>query len=545
MYPVSEAYRLAMAQPVRTERLAGTLTLTNGETLAFGPADLMSGSVTVDDQCVSGEELQFGCVYLGQAAFQLRTALSRYVLYGAKLELTYGVQLADGSWEDLPLGVYTVAEAERTNLAVSIHAYDNILALDRDYAGPALQGTPFAMLSQIAAHCGLALGVTADDLAGWPNAEETFQLDTNDGCASWRDCAGAVAQLLGGFVTVDRSGALVVRRFAAESCRTLGPQTRLSASVADYICAYSKLIVETADTDYTCADDGDGLTMTMADAALFGKGLASRNQALAEAVFSYLQTVTYVPVTVTLPGDPAIDCGDRIALTEPGDETGLAVAETLVTHRVWKFRGAETLKGVGKNPRLATVRDRETVVLRQLQSQSTENRLTFYNFTNVDPVTAPDGRMVTAAGVRFVTVQATGALLLAQLLLSAAPADGNEALTLTVQYYINGVLIGDYCPAQALGAGAHTLALFYPLTEIEANQSCRLEIRLRASGGTVQVAAGALRGVVTGQGMAAAAGWDGTLTLQEYLPALTWQAPAMTLAGLADAVPGFEKEASV
>ena len=197
---------------------------------------------------------------------------------------------------------------------------------------------------------------------------------------------------------------------------------------------------------------------------------------------------------------------------------------------------------MGKNPRLATARDREAATLRRLQTQNAENRLIFYNFTNVNAVTAPSGAAVTAAGVRFVTVQATGALLLAQLLLTAVPED--EALTLTVQYILNGLLIGDYCPAQALAAGAHTLALFYPLTEIEADTSCRLEIRLLAAGGTVRLAAGALRGVVTGQGMAATSAWDGNLVLQEFLPAITWQAQAMTLAGLADAAPDFEKEAS-
>ena len=183
-------------------------------------------------------------------------------------------------------------------------------------------------------------------------------------------CAGAAAQLLGAFVTVDRSGALVARRFADEPCRTLAPDARLSAAVADYHCTYSKLVVETADAEYTCDDEGGGLTMTMTDAPLFGKGLDTRNQVLAEAVFEYLQTVSYVPATVTLPGDPAIDCGDRLALTEPGDATGQAVAETIVTHRIWKFRGAETLKGVGKNPRLATARDREAATLRRLQTQN-------------------------------------------------------------------------------------------------------------------------------------------------------------------------------
>ena len=57
-------------------------------------------------------DLAFGCVYLGQAAFSLRTSLSRYAFYGAKLVLRYELQLPGGSWEAVPLGVYTVAEAD-------------------------------------------------------------------------------------------------------------------------------------------------------------------------------------------------------------------------------------------------------------------------------------------------------------------------------------------------------------------------------------------------------------------------------------------------
>lgn len=113
MYPVSERYKTAIRARARTDRVTGTLTLTDGTVLALGVQDFMSGSLTLDNQCVTGEELAFGCVYLGQAAFSLRTSLSRYAFYGAKLVLRYELQLPGGSWEAVPLGVYTVAEAER------------------------------------------------------------------------------------------------------------------------------------------------------------------------------------------------------------------------------------------------------------------------------------------------------------------------------------------------------------------------------------------------------------------------------------------------
>ena len=76
MYPVSERYKTAIRARARTDRVTGTLTLTDGTVLALGVQDFMSGSLTLDNQCVTGEELTFGCVYLGQAAFSLRTSLS-------------------------------------------------------------------------------------------------------------------------------------------------------------------------------------------------------------------------------------------------------------------------------------------------------------------------------------------------------------------------------------------------------------------------------------------------------------------------------------
>ena len=215
IYSVSDAYKTAIRARTRTDRVTGTLTLTNGTVLNLDAADLMSGSLTLDNQCVTGEELAFGCAYLGQAALNLRTDLSRHAFYGAKLVLHYGLQLPGGRWETVPLGVYTVAEAERRALYVSIKAYDNILALQQKYDGTTMQGTAYALLGQIAAACGLTLGQTEAEIGALnPNAALVCQLSGADGLSTWRECAAAVAQLVGGFAAADRAGRLVLRTFA-------------------------------------------------------------------------------------------------------------------------------------------------------------------------------------------------------------------------------------------------------------------------------------------------------------------------------------------
>ena len=479
IYSVSDAYKTAIRARTRTDRVTGTLTLTNGTVLNLDAADLMSGSLTLDNQCVTGEELAFGCAYLGQAALNLRTDLSRHAFYGAKLVLHYGLQLPGGRWETVPLGVYTVAEAERRALYVSIKAYDNILALQQKYDGTTMQGTAYALLGQIAAACGLTLGQTEAEIGALnPNAALVCQLSGADGLSTWRECAAAVAQLVGGFA-----------------------------------CHYAALSIETDDGSFAAGRSQDtGLTMRISNMTLAEKGLPATRQQITENLFAALQRLDYVPATVTMPGDPAFEPGDRVALPM---EDGTA-PEMLVTHFVWRYRGRQTLKGVGRNPYLGGTTDGATEkALRRLQNSAESKRIVYYSFTNpaelaVQTVETP------AVAIAFTAVEETSAMFLAQLLLDAAP-DTGKVLTLTVRYYINDVPVENFAPQQRLETGAHTLALFYPFASVEAGTVTRLSVRLVCAGGTVKIAPYGIKATVTGQGMASETPWDGTLECEETL----------------------------
>ena len=514
MYPVSEAYKTAIRARTRTDRVTGTLTLTDGTVLPLTTAELMSGSLTIDNQCVTGEELAFGCAYLGQAALNLRTALSRHAFYGARLCLAYGLQLPDGQWEEVPLGSYTVAEAERRALYVSIKAYDNLLALQRRYDGTVLQGTAYELLGQIADACGLTLGQTAGEVAALnENAALVCQIGPADGLKSWRDCASAVAQLVGGFAAADRAGRLVIRPFAAAACAALGPGDRSEAGISDLRCHYAALSIETANGRFAAGNEQDsGLTMTITEMPLAEKGLPEIRAQIAEHLFAVLQKLDYTPATVTMPGDPAFEPGDRVALPM---EDGTA-PEMLVTHFVWRYRGRQTLKGVGRNPYLGGTTDGATEkALRRLQNSAESKRIVYYSFTNpaelaVQTVETP------AVAIAFTAVEETSAMFLAQLLLDAAP-DTGKVLTLTVRYYINDVPVENFAPQQRLETGAHTLALFYPFASVEAGTVTRLSVRLVCAGGTVKIAPYGIKATVTGQGMASETPWDGTLECEETL----------------------------
>ena len=222
MYDVPKEYRAAIRSPTRKDRMAGKLTLTDGSTIELTDSAVISGSVSVDNQCVSGQELAFGSVYMGQASLQLRTALSSAAFYDAALQIDYEIQLADGSWYTLPVGRYTVAEAERSAAVVSLTGYDNMLKLERKFSGSAILGDAYTMLTQIAGTCGVELAQSEAEIKALsPNAEILRQLDGSYRVATWRDCVGAIAQLLAGFATIDRLGRLRIVQVGETPCVTL------------------------------------------------------------------------------------------------------------------------------------------------------------------------------------------------------------------------------------------------------------------------------------------------------------------------------------
>jgi len=568
MVTISSEYLAAIRAMGRADRLMGTLTLDDGTQIPLSDANVEDGSVSISWECVSGEEIELGSATMAQLDMAIRTELSRYVFYGAKIVLSYCVLLPGGTWFDVPLGAFTVAEAERKSTLVEMTAYDNLLAMDKDYGGKALYGTPFEIFVAICEECGLELATTEEEFLAMPNGAEKIQVDKTSGCKTWRDCAKVVAQMLGAFVVADRSGAVALRRYGKEKTVTIPRKNRFTTKMADYICSYMGLRVVSSSGEYRAydANQEEGLELTIQDAPAWDYGMEETLQARVDALLQEVIQIIYTPGDVTMTGDPALECGDLVELqTEDG------VVTTLITSMTWKYRGRMTVKSAGVNPYLKSQVTRKTVILRELQTQTTENKLIFYSFTNQNAVTVKDGGdEQQVAQVTFATTKPTSAMFIAQLpvevacedsedvqtstnetettynvdakdssgaSISITDADGNPVtlsvvvkntdsdtvktvthgyVDLQVEYYIDGTLV-EYELIQRCHKGKHILALFYTFDSLDGNQNFQWQVKIRVVGGagTVTVPKRGFRATVTGQGMAGTDQWDGTLSFDE------------------------------
>lgn len=578
MLTTSEEFLAAILAMSRTDRLTGTLTKADGTVIELGDSNIEDGSVSVSRECVTGEEIEFGSAVMAQLDFDLRTEESRYAFYNAKISLVYGVKLADGTWFDIPMGEFTVAEAERKNTLVQLTAYDNLLDMDDDYGGKALYGTPYEIFVAICEHCGLELATTEEEFLAMPNGEEKIQVDETSGCTTWRDCAKVVAQMIGAFIVADRNGAIALKRYGKDVCMTIPKRNRIKTTMADYVCSYMGLRVTGSSGEYRAynVDQQEGLELTIKDAPAWDYGLPETLQARADTLLTEVTQIVYTPGSITMIGNPALECGDLVELqTDDGSVT------TLITEITWKYRGKMTVKSAGVNPYLKNQVTRKTVILRELQTQTTENRLIFYSFTNQNAVTVKSGgdeQLVSQ--VTFATTKPTSAMFIAQLPVEVAcedtvtskttetqteypvtasseilDADGNVVtlsvlvtdkdtvktvthgfVDLQVEYYLDGTLV-DYQLVQRCHRGKHILALFYTFDSLDGNQNFQWQVKIRVvdGSGTVTVPKRAFRATVTGQGMAGTDQWDGTLSFDESVSAISLRSK-LTLVDIAEEV---------
>lgn len=84
-----------------------------------------------------------------------------------------------------------------------------------------------------------------------------------------------------------------------------------------------------------------------------------------------------------------------------------------------------------------------------------------------------------------------------------------------VTYELNDEEILIHHPEETWHSGKHTLSLYYPIERLVPNITNTFNVYLRMSNGTGNIDVGGCIASISGQAMAAAAAWDGKITIEE------------------------------
>ncbi|MCH1984131.1 hypothetical protein MCG98_16315 [Ruminococcus sp. OA3] len=554
MYPVSEVFLTAVQENARNFYWTGRITTKAGVVHEFGNGDIVKGSGYITGQCCGSTEIEIGTVYAAEMGRTLFSEIDRYTLEDAKIELFYHLRLGNGSFEEVPMGIFEVSKANRTLHCLEIKAYDYMLRFERSFNGFETVGNAYAFLVLCCKACNVELAHTQAEIEAMPNGTELLSVYTENDIETYRDVLYYVGQVLGGFFCINRTGKLELRKYRNVPVMTVSDRQRFSSSFSDFITRYTAISSTNAKTqtaEYYALETDDGLTMNLGVNPLLQFGLEETRKALLENMLSDLSVICYVPFDSDTIGNPALDLGDVLVFSGGhADETQLAC----VTGYQIKINGKHSLKCVGKNLRLAQAKSKNDKNLSGLLNQIEAGKIGIHTFTNALAYTVNETD-VKIISIEFAAAEETHvqffAIVLVDVSADAAvqagtakgtvvipvpsvaedgtettvnvsveaelpvmvPADGRAVAR--VRYVFNDEEILTHYPAETWGSGKHVLPLYYPIEELIPNFTNTFQVFLRLEGGSGQIDTGGCIASISGQGMAAAPAWDGKIVLED------------------------------
>ena len=579
MYPVSEAFLQAVQGNTRKYYWTGKITTTGGVVYPFDQEDIVKGSGYITAQCCGNSEIELGAVYAAEMGISLFLDIDRYTLEDAEVELSYHLRLASGAYETVPMGIFEVSEANRTVHVLELKAYDRMLRFDRAFNGFETIGTAYGMIALCSTACGVELAQTQAEIEALPNGSELLSIYPENDIETYRDVLYFTAQVLGGFFCINRAGKLEFRQYGETPVMEILQKHRFSSSFSDFVTRYtavSSTNLRTQTSEYYALEEDDGLTMNLGVNPLLQFGLEETRAELCRNILTALSAVNYVPFDSDTIGNPALDLGD--VLTFSGGQAD-AQQITCVTSFTVKIGGRQSLKCVGKNPRLSQAKSKNDKNISGLLNQIEAGKIGIHTFTNASEYSIGEtdvriisiefaskeenhaqffGQVVVDVEAQAVEkfIQASGTIVIpfpspgsgaagnagtedgsSGMEAEAGDAEdgaaGEETTDISVDvslpvtwtedgkavcyvtFELNNAEILLHHPVETWHSGKHILSLYYPIENIVPNITNTFNVYLRMVGGSGSVGIGDCIASISGQAMAAAAAWDGRIDIEE------------------------------
>ena len=573
MYPVSDGFLRAVKSNTRKYYWTGTIVTRGGMTYEFGAKEIVKDSGYISRQCCGSTEIELGTVYAAEMGITLLSDIDRYTLEDAQVTLVFHLVLADDSVEDVPMGVFEVSEANCLAKCLELKAYDFMLRFDKSFNGFETVGTAYDFIALCCKRCKVEFGNKRAEIDAMPNGGVTLSVYTENDIETCRDVLFYVAQVLGGFFIINREGKLELRKYGKDPVMKVEQRHRFSSSFSDFITRYtavSSTNKQTQIAEYYALDPDNGLTMNLGVNPLLQFGLKETREMLCRNILADLSVIRYVPFDSDTIGNPALDPGDVLTFAGGQADEGQI---TCITSIRQKIGGKQSLKCVGKNPRLAQAKSRNdkniSGLLNQIEDNAKTGKIGIHTFTNasaheigqtkvklisiqfasseenhmqffaqvvVDVAADPVERSAEASGTVVIPFpggsgSGTGSADDTSGGADAGSGSGSEVsvdVSLPVKWQEDGQAvchvvfefnneeIMEHCPVETWHSGKHILSLYYPIEKIVANYTNTFNVYLWMENGSGTVDVGDCIASVSGQAMAAGEAWDGKLEVEDY-----------------------------
>lgn len=332
-----------------------------------------------------------------------------------------------------------------------------------------------------------------------------------------------ICEINGCFGRIGRSGVFEYVFLPADSA-DLGRNRYISETHEDFETPYyNQLIISqsTSESDYYHGSGKNTYLLTTRILQFTKEGTA----AVADRMFRIISGISYVPVNIKAIGNPCVECGSRINISTKESRISSYVFGRQLTG-VHALKDTIEARGLASYERKPGTKDK---ILQAINGQISELKGSYYYmyvFTNAGAISVDSAERKTISDMEF-TAYKTGNVffnLEASIDVDTEVNETDETVTfndteITVTYIINDVETAEYHPTETYMDGKHILRLMYYLM-VESNTVTHLVVRIRVTGGRVNIGKNCIKATIFGQGLNADQNNDGNIRIEQVLPTM-------------------------
>lgn len=473
----------------------------------FDEDNVIKGSMNINNQCSSTSEFRLGGVFIGQLNISFVNINIPRNEWNGK-EITLMVHIGEN---DVPLGEFTIDSAKHTKNIVSVVAYDNMSKFDKTCGTEeGTFGTAYNLLALACERCNVDFGMTQADVQALPNGTQPLILNEIGDIETWRDFIYWIAVSLGSFATINRNGALVLRKYHNTVDDILDYDIRFASSTyGDEIITYTGLnlyVSEDKKIEYYHAETDDGYTINIGQNPFFQVAEVQRKH-YADGLISALAPISFNTCSAKIPFGFHYDLGD--VLQFPNGQ-GSATNLFCIMGYSLKYNGECTLIGIPGQKQSMSKTDKNLQGMLQTVGR---NEFTSYEIRNIGDITIADGERERLIQARIASNTNTKAQIHIEVNLESESDALVEYTQGIVSYLVNSEDVQFY-PTETWIDGQHVLHLMYILP-LESNSIQTFDVYMESNGGTISIDRGNVWLFASGAGLVGDGKWNGKIDIQE------------------------------
>lgn len=346
MYKVSDTALQLIRGDDRSFEWFGTITLSSGRTVDYTMDNIVQGTGSIRASCSAPG---IGGTVSRELTIQMYLDIDVELLKEAEIEMQCRV-LSEGSasietwgdaddhewsdvngseWgdssidisQDIPIGVFKVDQAKRTQDSVKIVAYDNMKKFDIPFKGlDNFSQSGYAALQYLCNRCKVDVGISRVEFDKLPNHSRMFTFaNVNQDIKTFRDVLSAFASAFCAVAVMDRKGKLTLVPCVSDPVRTLTPDDRFSSEFEDYKTSFTGLYLQYkaggVQEYYSVAAEDTGSIIDLGANPFLQFSEESTRKQAAQNIISKFSDFPIIPFEVSIPCDPTLDLIDVIQFT--------------------------------------------------------------------------------------------------------------------------------------------------------------------------------------------------------------------------------------